>query len=320
MRKQLKRWQKRLASVVAVLVLAFALVIQLGEAFPGLHIPSWDDLFVGAGLAPAQTTAEGTLEVHILDVGNADCILVRQGEATLLIDAGERGDGDRILQYLNQHGVKKLDLVIATHPHADHIGGMAKILENLPVGRMLMSFPPESATPTSATYLAMLEKLEGKAVPVTEAEPGMTVQLGTAQLEILAPLEETEEYNNLSVVTYLTFGRNHFLFMGDAEASVEKAILAAGYPVQADVLKLGHHGSKTASCEAFLQQVAPTYAVITCGEGNSYGHPHAETLERLVALDIASCRSDLRGHMLFTSDGQTVQLQCEKTLDGGKEG
>ena len=237
---------------------------------------------------------------------------MRQGESNLLIDAGERGDSEEILEYLSRHGVSKLDLVVATLAHADHIGSMAKVIDALPVGRFVMAYMPEAETPTTATYLDMLEVLDEKAVPIDEAKPGTVYEVGTARLQVLAPLEESGDANDMSVVTRLTFGEKAFLFTGDAGTEVEKELQASGYPLRADVLKVSHHGSTTGNSKAFLQAVAPSYAVITCGEDNSYGHPHREVLLLLNQLETQVYRCDTHGHVVFTSDGETIRVETDK--------
>lgn len=312
MKIKLKKWHKKLITLLVIFSLIFCGIIELGERFPGLGIPSWDELFIASDLAPPTTSPEGTIEIHVLDVGNADCILVRQGETTMLIDAGEKGDSDEILEYFRYHGIKKLDVIVATHAHADHVGSMAKIIRTLPVGQMVLAYMPEKHTPTSATYISMLEALDEHEVPVVEAEPGLGFTLGSAYVQVLAPIEEDADANAMSVVTYLTFGEKHFLFMGDAEKDVEKQILKAGYPIKADAIKVGHHGSKTASTVDFLRRVDPDYAIVTCGEKNSYGHPHPEALGRLANQDVEIYRSDLHGNLLFTSDGETITVLDEE--------
>ena len=232
----------------------------------------------------------------------------------MLIDAGERGDADTILDYLDTYGVERLDLVIATHPHADHIGSMADIIREIEVGEFLMAYMPEDSTPTTATYLDMLEVLVERDVTVTEVLPRQTYPLGTAMLEVLAPMTEDDDPNAMSIVTRLSFGDNRFLFMGDAERDVEEQMLDAGYVLSADVLKTGHHGSKTATHDAFLRRVAPDYAVLTCGQGNSYGHPHREVVDRLNAANIAAYRSDVHGHIVFTADGETITVATQKEV------
>ena len=230
----------------------------------------------------------------------------------MLIDAGDIGAYHDIMDYLNRHNIKKFDLVIATHPHADHIGEMADIIKTIPIDRFVMSYMPEGKEPTTKVYLSMLEALDEQNVPVEEAVPGETYTLGTAQLQILAPLSEDSDENAMSVVTRLTFGHRTFLFTGDAEEEVEREILTHGFDVKADVLKAGHHGSDTSSSEAFLRAVAPEYAVITCGEGNSYGHPHDEALERLEGVGAVCYRADIYGDIVFTSDGESLTVETQK--------
>ncbi len=307
-----KKTRKKIIAAVSAAVLIFCLVIELGQLVPSLGIPGWDELFVNADLSSTSVTPEGELQVYFIDVGNADSILIRQGEVNALIDAGERGDGDDVLAYLNQQGVKKLDLVIATHPHADHIGGMADVINGIPVDKFVMSFMPEDETPTTATYLNMLEALDNKSVPVEEAKPGTVYTLGTAQLTVLAPLSESDEANNVSVVTRLTFGERSFLFMGDAETDVEDELLTSGRPLSADVIKVGHHGSNTSSSQAFLSKVDPDYAIVPCGKGNSYGHPHSEVLTRLDKMGVTVYRADVHGHIAIATDGKDFTISTQK--------
>lgn len=307
-----KKTRKKIIAAVATAVLLFCLVVELGQLVPSLGIPGWDELFTNADLSSTPITPEGELQVYFIDVGNADSILIRQGEVNALIDAGERGDGDDVLAYLNRQGVKKLDLVIATHPHADHIGGMADVINGIAIDRFVMSFMPEDETPTTATYLNMLTALDEKSVTVEEAEPGAVYTLGTAQLTVLAPLSESDEANNISVVTRLTFGERSFLFMGDAEAEVEEELLSSGRPLTADVLKIGHHGSNTSSSQAFLNKVDPDYVIIPCGEGNSYGHPHEEVLTRLDKMDATIYRADVHGHISVATDGKDLTFSTQK--------
>ena len=298
-----KRKKKKLIKYIASLLVAvFCFAVGV--------IGDWDEIGDNLGLSQPSVTAEGELEVHFIDVGNADCILVRQGDKTMLIDAGERKSKVTLQHYFDTYSVEEFDLVIATHPHADHIGGMEYVLDNYPVERFVMSYMDEP--PTTSSYENMLECLLEKNIPVDEAVPGAVYELGTARLQILAPYESDGEANNVSVVTRLTFGDKAFLFTGDAEEMVEKQLIYGTYPIKADVLKLGHHGSNTSNSTAFLRQVAPNFAVITCGKGNSYGHPHQEVIDRLSRQKVETHRTDCDGHVVFTTDGTTLSVTTRK--------
>ena len=307
-----KMTKKRMMRNIAIVVAIICLAVELVSYIPGISFNGWSDISAVLGLTNPPVTAEGELEIHFIDVENADCIFVRQQDKTLLIDAGESTTFDRVERYLEDYGVDHLDLIIATHPHADHIGGMPSVLERFSVGEFIMSFMPEDATPTTRTYIRMLELLDEKEIPVREAKVGDIYELGTARLQILGPIEETDEKNDMSVITRLTFGDRAFLFTGDAESGVEKQLVNSGYPLSADVLKLGHHGSKTSSSSLFLKAVSPQCVIATCGAENDYGHPHREVLQRLESMGITLYRADVSGNIVITSDGETFKVSTEK--------
>ncbi len=306
-----KRKSKR-SLIVSAIVVVLILAIELGAHFGVLN---WESLFGNFGLHNDNAFLSGTLEVYYLDVGNADCILLRQDEHAMMIDAGERGDYDAILSALRRHNVQRLDLVIATHPHADHIGSMEKIIQEVEIDRFLMSFMPEDETPTTSVYVNMLKALEQKDVSVTEVLPGDTYEFGGAQVHILAPINESDDPNAMSVVCRVDYGKHRFLFVGDAEEGVEKDMLSARADLKADVLKVGHHGSRTGTSTAFLQAVSPSYAVITCGAENAYGHPHKQVLDRLQKAQVKTLRSDIDGDITFVSDGVTLVDVTERGVE-----
>ena len=296
-------------SVVAALCLLITISGRMSEPF----LPTWEELlgYIDGANQPGQPL-DTELEVHVIDVGNADSILVRNQGVNLLIDAGERNDGERVVAYLEDHGVEKLDYVIATHADADHIGGMKTVIENMEIGAFIMAFMPEGYTPTTSTYAGMLEALADKGMKITPAKVGAHYSLGDARVDILGPAADFEENNNQSVVCKVTFGSRKFLFMGDAEKEAEAALLAAGADLSADVLKAGHHGSSTSTSAELLEAVKPSYAILTCGLDNSYGHPHPEVVERLKEAGVTIYRSDANGTVVITTDGETLHFQTEK--------
>ncbi|MDR2686949.1 MAG: MBL fold metallo-hydrolase [Oscillospiraceae bacterium] len=270
------------------LLLALALLLSLAAC----------DISWLSGPSPAP--ADG-LAVHFIDVGQGDCELVGAQGHYLLIDAGERGSEDRVIKYLRKQGVEYLDYVVATHPHSDHMGGLAYgVLAAFPVGTVIAPrFSPEN-TPATLTYGKFLDAVTALAAEGTKAKyarPGDAYPLGEASFTILGPLsEDGKNYNNDSVVLRVEYRNSAALFMGDAEKTAEAALVAEyGEGLRADLLKAGHHGSKTSSNEDFLRAVMPEGIVISCGVGNSYGHPSPEVLARCGALGIRVRRTDTEG-------------------------
>ena len=243
------------------------------------------------------------VSVHFIDVGQADCIFVQDGEDTLLIDVGNRDDDVAVTQYLDGLGIEQIDYFVATHPHEDHIGCAATILRLYDIDTMIK---PEAENDT-ACYKSMMEQAEKSKVKIEISEPGETYKLGNGEFQILGPITTDEdELNNNSVVVRYQYGETIFLFTGDAERDEELEILDAGYDVSADVLKVGHHGSSSSTTYPWLRAVAPQYAVVSCGKDNSYGHPHEETLSKLRDAEVEVLRTDKNGTIVFTTDGTNL--------------
>ena len=266
----------------------------------------------GAGNAAAEDVSAAasdvfrdgsTLEVHFLDVGQGDATLICCGEAAMLIDAGNNSWGDDVRDYLEYQGIGDLDYVIGTHPDADHIGGLDVVMEAFDCGTVIM---PDYEKDTQ-TYTDVTDVMEEKGYELTLPQVGMVYELGEAAFTIVAPNGEYgDNANDYSVGILLEHGENRFLLTGDAEEDSEADMLDNGIDLSADVLKAAHHGSRTANTEAFLERVNPEYVVISCGEGNSYGHPHAEVLNRLREMGIKVFRTDEEGTVVATSDGAGI--------------
>ena len=249
-----------------------------------------------------------TLYVHFIDVGQGDCILIEAGCFTVLIDGGPRNSGQLVVDYLVKRGIREIDVLIATHPHADHIGGLIAVLESFPVKRIIDAGIPHT-TVTFDDYLTLVET-QVKAGCRYETPEDQTIELpGAAFLDILGPPGDLGSLNDNSVVCRLVFANTSFLFTGDAQQAAEESLLEREVPLTADVLKVGHHGSRTSTTPPFLDAVSPTYAVIPCGRDNRYGHPHDEVLERLERFGVTVYRNDQHGTIIFTSDGDTLYVQ-----------
>lgn len=244
------------------------------------------------------------MEVHFLDVGQSDATLIICDGEAMLIDAGEEDQGTAIQYYLMKQGIEELDYLVLTHPDSDHIGSADVIITKFEIGKVIMSYYEKE----NDTYRNLLEALKYKNLKAQTALVGDTFSVGSAECTILGPVKEYEDPNNASVVLLVQHGKNRFLFTGDAEETAEADLLesADGFSLQADVYKAGHHGSNTSSAESFLDAVDPDWAVISCGKDNSYGHPHAEVMERLAERNVLVYRTDEQGTVVAVSDGQQI--------------
>lgn len=271
------------------------------------------DHFGASNIGETIENDENTkLKVSFIDVGQADCILVEADGHFMLIDAGNRDDAEDLIAYLEGEEVEKLEYVIATHPHEDHIGSMDKVIKGFDIGKMIM---PEIVH-TSRVFEDMLDAIEEKGLKITKAKPKDTYQLGDAEFTILSPVQDYgDNLNNWSVGIKLIYGGNSFVMVGDAEALAEQDIIASGIDIKADVLKVGHHGSNSSSSDEFLEAVAPDYAVIQCGKDNSYGHPHKEVIKKLEDRKISLYRTDLQGTIIAYSDGKTISWNTQASPD-----
>ncbi len=259
-------------------------------------------------------TAKEALQVHYIDVGQGDSIFIQSGEDTMLIDCGEIGKEDTIKAYLDKLGITQLDYVIGTHPHSDHIGCMDKIVETYDIGEIILPHLDDSDVPTTKYFERFLTAVENKGYSVTEAELGRTIKIGDAECEIIAPCsDDYSNANNYSVGVIMYHGDNSFIFTGDAEKLAEKEMINSGRLKDIDVYKAGHHGSDTSSSEEFLEVIKPDIAVISCGEGNSYGHPCDITLENLSKYTDKVYRTDLSGSIVIKSDGKELTVTEEKS-------
>ncbi len=253
------------------------------------------------------------LQVYYLDVGQGDSQLIRipweNGYYNMLIDTGEYQYADGLTQYLRDLGVEKIDALVCSHPHTDHMGCMARMVQRFEIGGLYMPILPEEETPTTTAYEKLLEAAEEKNLTINQLHEDSAIESPPgSQFQVMSPRVDAdwEGANNYSAVMRLVYGQTSFLFTGDAEEDSEEIILEDGYLLASDVLKCGHHGSSTSTSNPFLQAVDPLYAVISCGEDNRYGHPHRETIKKLGDREILTYRTDEDGTILAESNGSTI--------------
>lgn len=266
---------------------------------------------LNAMLQPAAVPVSGNgLTVHFIDVGQADCALLECGSEYMMIDGGNKGDGQLVVSYLEQQGVEELSAVVCTHAHEDHVGGLPSVLAVYPTKAV---YAP-TRTYSSNIFDDFVYYADQQGLDITIPQPGDEFTLGEARVTVLGPVKSYADTNNTSIVLKVVYGETSFLFTGDMETDAENDMLdywEGRMNWQADVLKVGHHGSDTSTGYRFLNEVDPTYGVISVGAGNSYGHPHEEPLSRLNQAGVLLFRTDELGHVIATSDGAEVTFTWE---------
>jgi competence protein ComEC len=289
----------RAAPSVFIILIIIAATIAAGCVLP----------FDAGSSLRANTT--GDLRAYFLDVGQGDSSVILFKDKVVLIDAGEADKGDLVVSDLEKLGVTRIDLLVATHPHSDHIGGMQKVLARFPVKKVL-----DSGIPTSSSlYEHFLETVDDRNIPYVAAERGQTIDIDPSlRILVLSPPAKQigDDVNTNSIVLRISYGTVNLLYTGDATTDAEEVMMKAGYPPDADVLKVGHHGSSSSSSAAFLRSVDPEVAVISLGKDNEYGHPHRETMDRLAAAGPLVLRTDRDGTVRVLSDGVTYSVATEK--------
>ena len=256
--------------------------------------------------------------MHFIDVGQGDCTFIAANGVTMLVDCGEYAVSSDVVSYLKSLGVGKLDYIIATHPHSDHMGGMARIIDTFDAGEVMIPHIPEEQLPNAVYFDKFLESCEEKKLDIREAKAGDVLELGKASAEIIAPDGSYyEDLNNYSISMLITYGSSSFLLTGDAEAESEAAMLYSDRLHAVTLYKAGHHGSSNSSTARFLEMIRPQTAVISCGADNPYGHPADSTIERLRSYTDKIYRTDICGNIVFESDGSKLSVKTERNKNDG---
>ncbi len=297
-RKRLvEKIQKKLLAIIITLVMSFlgVSIVYEGEFFPHEE---------------EKNLIDGQLQLSMIDVGQADSFLLVQGDMVALIDCGTRGSGDDVVKYLQEQGITKVDYLFGTHPHDDHMGGMYDVITNVEVGKVIIP-KVKAGQVTSAWYMKLMEELKNGGTDKTKPNYGgydveyvtlgTEYKLGDATIKVIGPIEEYyKNVNNYSTVLKITFGQMDVIMTGDAETQVEEQILNSAENIDAEILKVGHHGSDTSTSEEFLDAISPQYALISAEVGNKFDHPIETTMDKLESRKIKVYRTDENGSVVVT--------------------
>ena len=269
--------------------------------------------YIDSTYSMPNNNVNSNLIISYLNVGQADSILIENNNEYMLIDAGNNNDGELLVKYFKAKGITEFKYLIGTHPHEDHIGGLDDIIYNFDINTIYI---PDAIT-TTKTFMDVLDAIEEKNMTYSVPKINETFTLGEALITVLYTGTDTKDLNNTSIVLRLDFGNTSYLFTGDATEKTENILLKDNLNLKADVLKVGHHGSRFSTTDEFLQKVNPKYAVISVGKDNNYKHPEDIILKKLKTNNIKIHRTDLEGTIIVTSDGKEIKLKnIDTNLDG----
>ena len=306
MKKGLKYW---ISFLVMVLISGFM-------SYNNIENLNWRTVFKNIGISdyvPKEIDGNNKYEmsVHFLNVGKADCAYIKCGEYNMLIDAADREPTNVVVEYLKRQGVSKLDLVVVSHPHRDHIGQMAEVIREFKVDKFIQPQVPNEIIPVSTSYEKMLKALKEKNVKVESTKGRKNLNLGDMAIEFFGPISNDTNINNNSVVLKIKYSDISFLFTGDAEKLEENEILEKGYDLKSTVLQVGHHGSRTSSGENFLANVLPQYAVVSVAPDRN-NLPKQDVINRISKYCKNIYRTDLNGTIVMLTDGKNLKVTTEK--------
>lgn len=301
----MKRKKKLVSSFIILIIVG---IFYLFQNYPTNEVSK----NINKRINEVPVTSEERLEVTFIDVGQADSILLENEGHYMLVDAGNNEDGPKLVNYFKNQNIHQFDYVIGTHPHEDHIGGLDNIIEGFDINTFYM---PDVIT-TTKTFEDVLDALGEKNMTLSIPKTNATFKLGDATVKVLyVGTEDESDLNDTSIVLKVTYQNVSFLLTGDASTKVEEKLNPAD--LESTVLKVGHHGSSTATNEKFLNTVNPKYAIISVGENNQYEHPHTTVLNTLAAHNITTYRTDQDGTIKVITDGTNIEINTSKTDTNG---
>ena len=305
-RKKTKLTKVLLAIVILVLVITVESVITSDEQ----QVPEQPNIS-NSQTQEQPTEATGELKLHMIDVGQADCFLFIQGDKVALVDCGTRSTGKDAVEYIKSLGITRIDYVFGTHPHDDHMGGMYDIITNFEIGKIIMPKVKDEQV-TKNWYIKLMKQIVDGNYEVEYSKTGNEYYLGDAKIQIVWQSElEQDNVNNYSNIIKVSFGDMDVLMTGDAETEIEEEVLRSGVQIDAEVLKVAHHGSDTSSSDGFLDEIDPDYGLISCKVGNKYEHPTKNTMEKLQQREVEVYRTDECGTVIATITPSGVTFNCQ---------
>lgn len=298
-----RKGEKR-GAVLLVLLLVLVLLGAAMQAVPGFSAWLYGGLGIRSVPAVPDAGVQSPTAVHFVDVGQGDATLVEQNGEFALIDAGPPEGEEGLLAYMEAVGVQTLRYVFMTHPHADHIGGMEAVLRRYPSAQVLLPQLGKTAEATTSVFVGLLEAIEAEGIATETAKLGAVYPLGEGSFTVLQDGIEDEDSNMISTILLFEAEGLRYLSSGDAEKKNERLLLESGQSIQANLFKGAHHGSNTSNSKTLLRAMQPALVVVSCGEGNSYGHPHRSALESYESVQATLLRTDVNGTVVVKPDGK----------------
>ncbi len=297
-----KRKNKKQMNKLSLLISFIILLVLSGLGLLGIDLP--DNLDRTA----KSEYFNNPLCISFIDVGQGDCSLISCDGINILVDGGEAEYSNTVLKYLKDNGIDYIDCYILTHPHSDHIGASLNILNNIECGKVFTTYFSEFNIPTSTLYENLIDTIYSNGVELVTVDAGDKYSFGELEIEIIAPIIESDDYNEMSIVFIASYLETRCMFTGDTTKEVEYQILDTDTDVDCDLIKMAHHGSTTSNSYSFIKEVSPEIALISCGKDNSYGHPHREIVAMLEEYEITYYRTDQKGTVVYYGDGKTMNI------------